>query len=421
MDFWKILEIEQTTDIREIKRAYARKLHECNPEDDPERILQLRNAYGQALDYADTADTYDISLALHTDNDLQYRLAQAYMRDGEYKKALEHLQSLSSDNYAKDLREAILKCEYRSGKISKLRYIIRLKMLQAKKRRGGIILIIVICGLFLFGFFAKYMADVIAPRSNYQRAEKLFKEGDYNSAAAYFKKAGDYEDARQRKVAAEEAGRVAGHQEMAEQYIDNLRLAGYSVTDGYTMSAIRGKGVIVNNGYITFAGYKWRILEIDADNKRALLLLNDILSTSKFSDREPRPDVYEDWSSSMPRLYLNTEFYSSLPEKDKQRVVQMNMRNFTIIRPGLLRATSQTDDYMFLLDAEDAADYFTDDSDRIANVPGSDGGSAWWLRSLSGEECSAAVYISDAGVIMEQGTDFSESLGVRPAIWISLE
>ena len=51
-DFWKILEIEPTTDVRVIKQAYAALAKKYHPEQFPEEFLNLRNAYESALDYA---------------------------------------------------------------------------------------------------------------------------------------------------------------------------------------------------------------------------------------------------------------------------------------------------------------------------------------------------------------------------------
>ncbi|WP_119395042.1 tetratricopeptide repeat protein [Salinibius halmophilus] len=49
MDCWQHLEIEPTHDSKQIKRAYARKLKRCNPEDNPEQFVALRQAYEAAL------------------------------------------------------------------------------------------------------------------------------------------------------------------------------------------------------------------------------------------------------------------------------------------------------------------------------------------------------------------------------------
>ncbi|MDE7245393.1 MAG: hypothetical protein K2O18_15665, partial [Oscillospiraceae bacterium] len=48
-DIWNILQIEPTQDSNAIRRAYARRVRECHPEEDPEGFLKLREAYQAAL------------------------------------------------------------------------------------------------------------------------------------------------------------------------------------------------------------------------------------------------------------------------------------------------------------------------------------------------------------------------------------
>lgn len=49
MDCWSILEIEATSDITTIKRAYAKQLRKYHPEDDPEGFQRVREAYETAI------------------------------------------------------------------------------------------------------------------------------------------------------------------------------------------------------------------------------------------------------------------------------------------------------------------------------------------------------------------------------------
>lgn len=46
---WKILEIEETTDVDIIRRAYLALLPSFHPETDPQGFKQLRQAYEEAL------------------------------------------------------------------------------------------------------------------------------------------------------------------------------------------------------------------------------------------------------------------------------------------------------------------------------------------------------------------------------------
>ena len=65
MTIWDILEIEETTDKRAIKRAYAKLAAIYHPEDQPIEFQRIYAAYQEALEYADkdkNAFTPDISL-----------------------------------------------------------------------------------------------------------------------------------------------------------------------------------------------------------------------------------------------------------------------------------------------------------------------------------------------------------------------
>jgi len=62
-DIWKMLGIEPTNDTKAVRRAYAAKVRECHPEDDPEGWQELHNAYESALKLA----------KLHADADTEKR------------------------------------------------------------------------------------------------------------------------------------------------------------------------------------------------------------------------------------------------------------------------------------------------------------------------------------------------------------
>lgn len=53
MNCWQILQLEPTTDIRAIKKAYAVLLKQNKPDENPAGFQQLHAAYRQALDWAD--------------------------------------------------------------------------------------------------------------------------------------------------------------------------------------------------------------------------------------------------------------------------------------------------------------------------------------------------------------------------------
>lgn len=58
-DIWSILQLAQTKNVAEIKKAYAKMSQQYHPEEEPELFLQLRNAYKAALAYAADSRTPD--------------------------------------------------------------------------------------------------------------------------------------------------------------------------------------------------------------------------------------------------------------------------------------------------------------------------------------------------------------------------
>ncbi len=52
MNIWKILAIPRTNDVREIKKAYAKKLKVTRPDEHPEKFQELHTAYKIAIDQA---------------------------------------------------------------------------------------------------------------------------------------------------------------------------------------------------------------------------------------------------------------------------------------------------------------------------------------------------------------------------------
>ena len=49
MNFWSILGIQPTYNLKDIKRAYAKQSKVYHPEDDPENFQRLQKAYQEAL------------------------------------------------------------------------------------------------------------------------------------------------------------------------------------------------------------------------------------------------------------------------------------------------------------------------------------------------------------------------------------
>ena len=55
---WDILKIEPVKDKKQIKRAYAKAVKTCHPEENPEEFKRLHDAYEKALQYAESSEQY---------------------------------------------------------------------------------------------------------------------------------------------------------------------------------------------------------------------------------------------------------------------------------------------------------------------------------------------------------------------------
>lgn len=69
MNPWNILGIQATSDEREIKRAYARRLKTTRPEDDPQAFQDLRDAYEATLRLARFASEHGAQIVEEEEDD----------------------------------------------------------------------------------------------------------------------------------------------------------------------------------------------------------------------------------------------------------------------------------------------------------------------------------------------------------------
>lgn len=196
---------------------------------------------------------------------------------------------------------------------------------------------------------------------------------------------------------------------------------------------------------ITFAGYEWRILDIQ--NNAALIITEEIIEQRAYHD------AYQDttWADCELRKYLNGEFYDKFTTADKSRIIPVT--NKTPDNPWYgTNGGEDTQDRIFLLDIEDTVcRYFGDSSANLQNRSKNQkywfqkkdknnskrsaafkgGGWWWWLRS-PGRAHVRAVYIHGDGNIGIQGNNIfrcnislfhrlgDNKGGVRPALWLKL-
>jgi serine/threonine protein kinase len=161
----------------------------------------------------------------------------------------------------------------------------------------------------------------------------------------------------------------------------------------------------------------WRVLAVEDD--RALLISAYLLEDRRYN--EQGGDIT--WETCTLRQYLNGEFLQANFSADEQTrittVVNQNNDNPVYGTDG----GNPTEDRVFLLSFDEAAKYFTEDSDRIADKLQGEH-SWWWLRS-PGATVHHAADIMSSGELNANGTGLGDgndsySNGVRPALWLNL-
>lgn len=102
MDCFNILEIEKTTDIKKIKKAYSRLLKKYHPEEYPDEYMKIHKAYQQAMNYAKNGAEkphfyYDASINSNesfVDTKLEQKFQQVEEYEKEYFNKLNHIDQI---------------------------------------------------------------------------------------------------------------------------------------------------------------------------------------------------------------------------------------------------------------------------------------------------------------------------------------
>lgn len=195
---------------------------------------------------------------------------------------------------------------------------------------------------------------------------------------------------------------------------------------------------------ITFGNYEWRVLDVQSD--RVLLITEDMIGQHPYHNKAGNVT----WKDCELRSYLNTEFYNTFSDVDRNRIITVinkNPNNEWYDSNG----GEDSEDKVFLLSIEEVACKYFGDSSTLLYNPGKnqkywfqrkdennsnrrskfDGyGWWWWLRS-PGRDNKRAVYIWGDGNIGIQGNGTykyssntihpitkDNSGGIRPALWI---
>ena len=177
----------------------------------------------------------------------------------------------------------------------------------------------------------------------------------------------------------------------------------------------------------------WRVLNVDTENKRALLITEDLIDCRKY--HETSEDIT--WERCDLRKWLNGEFIDrAFDKEDFEKIAEMPIQNPDNIKYGT-KGGRETRDRIFALSIDEAEKYFRNDMDRRAAVtsyakrqggfvsssnttPDGQPAGWWWLRS-PGDLSYSASFVNTDGGVLSFGLDVHYYfVSVRPALWLNL-
>lgn len=178
----------------------------------------------------------------------------------------------------------------------------------------------------------------------------------------------------------------------------------------------------VEFGFYQGQGLIWQVLEISEDT--ALITTVDIIDSKPYN-RSIGPVT---WGNCTLRAWLNNEFYFEAFNENLKKHIIMSHTLCSI--DSMEHETSETSDNVFILSAEETAQYFTDNDSRTALFPnkalacdeedtaGIRKTGQWWLRadSVNIGNCHFAPCCDHEGKISSFADTRSQKIGVRPAM-----
>lgn len=180
-------------------------------------------------------------------------------------------------------------------------------------------------------------------------------------------------------------------------------------------------GQVFSFGFNEFFGpIQWRVIK--KENSRLLVIANDAIRRKPFNSEEA---FYCSWETSDIRKWLNDDFLQQyFDDYERKHIIAHEVTNNTTKFQHEYIGGNTTVDKVFLLSVEEANSLFTSDDERKCLVD-------WWLRTScdknldsdedSFEACNAINVYSHGEINSEYGKNIHECIGIRPAIWISID
>ena len=164
--------------------------------------------------------------------------------------------------------------------------------------------------------------------------------------------------------------------------------------------------------------YKWLVLDVDTENKKALLIMDGYIDTMyMFAD-----DEVHTWENSQIREYLNFQPNMDVmfTAEEQEFILETAVSNPANPKTGV-SSGKDTTDRLFLLSAQEMEKYFENPEDRVVyDAEGNPVGQ--YLRTAGGEESYFAMIIQDnSGEIDYNGSyGYSGAYAIRPAMWVDV-
>ena len=244
----------------------------------------------------------------------------------------------------------------------------------------------------------------------YKIAENLINDGKYRDAIYAFEKLDGFKDCDKQI----EKIKQIQNQERQNALSSNK----YSFLKNVAVGDIINFGAFEQDGIQTTTNESIEWLVLDKQEDSILVISKDIIYAHKYEATEG--NLYDvTWDNSGLRVWLNQYFYNTF-----------NIAEQSLINESINETSStQTKDSIFILSVAEVNKYFPNTDDRIAkptqyaiNISGYEGDSdminSWWLRSTGGYSYNPSA-IWRSGKIY--GWSHSADVGVRPAMWISIE
>lgn len=189
----------------------------------------------------------------------------------------------------------------------------------------------------------------------------------------------------------------------------------------------------MNTDYIKSGDERIFWLVADRQGDKLLLVSEYALSPGEFHN------VYEDnnWANSSMRAFLNEIYTDYINSYEKDLVLETSVNTMPNAEYGTPGGRT-TEDYIFLLSAEEAELYFADNEARRiqstqaaardgANVDIRDGvnnadrdnNTWWWLRTMGADGKKTAVVNTEGAIDYEGRHSTVATGGIRPAMWVS--